>query len=778
MSDTLAILGWERIRDELALRTDTVMGRDLALASVPRPDQIWLDEEHATLRESLAWHDAGMPAAQGALPLDELLERTDKEGTLAAQELVAIRRTVEIYRVLGEVADDGQYPIIAEHMRSQPFPRSLADAIDRALDSDGQVQDTASSALSDIRRKIRQIEREIDDVFDRIVKSGEWSKYLQDGLVTVRYGRRVVPVKNEFRHSVSGIVHDQSGSGQTVFVEPLAVVERQNRLTTLRQDEMREIERILAALTAEVAKVRPLLASIHRHLGWFDHHLARARYGAALKAALPHIGGSVLDLVEARHPLLASAVPISLDLSSDRPAIIITGPNTGGKTVALKTAGLTVAMALAGLMVPAHESTRVPLYREILVDIGDEQSLEQNLSTFSSHLVRLTPMMVTANRDTLCLIDEIGAGTDPDEGAVLAEVMVRHLVDRQASLIASTHYSRLKLMALNDPRIQNALVEFDRETLSPTYHLVMGSPGSSHAFYIARRLGFPRSLVEAAERLLDKDSVTLSDAIGVVNQLQQTLREKEARLSERERDLGVRDAALARCEADLAARLERDREQALKAWRRELDEMREKFNAALEVVRREEGRDRARAVESLRAEYKGLAKVPARLVSPKVAGTPPDQVGDRVRVQGFPEVGVVVDLNGRTATVEIGSLRMKLAVDELEQAPAVPAPANPGRSNRRTHQSLGQEKSRSLGVEVDLRGMTQDEALDVVDKYLDDAVLAGAPFVRIIHGKGTGVLRRAISQALRRDPRVVRYRLGEAGEGGDGVTVAALEDEG
>lgn len=777
MSDTLTILGWESIRQQLAAAADTAMGKEALAAIVPRPDGVWLADQHAALRECLAWLDDGRPGAQGALPLLELLERADKDGTLSPQELLAIRRTIEVYRVLGEMTDQDLYPIVTARLAAQPFPRILADAIDRALDSDGLVRDQASPVLGDIRRRIRQIEREIDDVFERIVKSGEWSQYLQDGLVTVRYGRRVVPVKNEFRNNVAGIVHDQSGSGQTVFVEPLAVVERQNKLTTLHQDEAREIERILAALTVMAAQARDTLASIHRHLTWFDSHIAEARYGVSLNGVLPQVGGRNLELVAARHPLLSTPVPISLDLSSERPAIIITGPNTGGKTVALKTTGLMVSMALAGLMVPAGEGTRIPLFRAVMVDIGDEQSLEQSLSTFSSHLARLAPMMTQAGPDTLCLIDEIGAGTDPDEGAALAEVMVRHLVDRQSAVIASTHYSRLKLLALKDPRIQNALVEFDRESLSPTYHLVMGSPGSSHAFYIARRLGFPGDLVAQAETLLDVESVTLSDAIQAINQLQQQLREREIEMAERERQLSQRGQDLARREAQLADRMERDRERALKSWRRELDEMREKFDQALDQVRREEGRDRARAVEVLRAEYRGLAKIPAHLAARAVAGTPPEAVGDRVRVAGFPDVGTVLELTGKTATVEVGALRMKLSVTELERVAETPAPPPRPRRSPGNHRALGQEKSRSLGLEVDLRGMTQEEALEVVDKYLDDAVLAGAPFVRIIHGKGTGALRRAVTLALKGDTRIVRYRLGDAGEGGDGVTVAALEDQ-
>ncbi len=776
LPDTLAILEWNRVVERLARYAETEMGRLACLGLTPRPDRGWLQDEQAAVREFLVWVEAGLPGASGASPLDELVERVEKGGVLSTQEFVQVRRTLEVYRVLGDVADPERFPLVTGRMRGQILPLSLMQAIDQAIDADGQVRDSASPVLADIRRRMKQLEREIDDVFERVLRSGEWSKYLQDGLVTVRFGRRVVPVRNEFRHAVAGIVHDQSGSGQTVFVEPMAVVERQNRLTTLRQDEAREIERILAALTAQVAGVQESVLAIHRHLAWFDIHVAVARYGSASDGVVPDIGGDRLMLADARHPLLHEPVPISLELSLDRPAIIITGPNTGGKTVALKTTGLITLMALAGLMVPAGPGTRIPLYRAVWADIGDEQSLEQSLSTFSSHLVRLAPMMTEADSRTLCLIDEIGAGTDPEEGAALAEVMVRHLVGRRAPLVASTHYSRLKLLGLNDPRIQNALVEFNRETLSPTYHLVLGSPGSSHAFYIARRLGFPGALVDQAEGLLDRDAVKLSDAILEINQLQQKLRLDEETMRDQKAQLEIVERRLQDKERQLNERLERDREKAEKAWHRELDEMREKFNQALDAVKNQEGRERARAVEALREQYKGLAKVPKHLQRAQVAGTPPEEVGDRVRVHGFQDIGTVIELEGRTATVQIGALRMKLAYDELERVPESNRPQpSPGRSRGR-HRDLSREKSQNMGLEIDLRGMTQEEALEAVDKYLDDEVLAGAPFVRIIHGKGTGVLRRAVSQHLKTDPRVVRYRLGGAGEGGDGVTVAALED--
>jgi DNA mismatch repair protein MutS2 len=776
LSDPLTALGWNTVIERLASYAETSMGRAALLNVSLKSDPHALADDQAAVRESVHWIEQGLPTAAGAADLAPLLDRAHKGGVLSASELVEVRRTVETFRQLAQATEPAEHPRIAQHLLGLTPPLSLIESIAEAIDADGLVRDQASAVLSDIRRQIRQIEREIDDVFDRILKSGQWVRYLQDSLVTVRYGRRVIPVKNEFRNNVPGIVHDQSGSGQTVFIEPLAVVERQNRLTMRRQQEAREIERILAVLTTKVAQVEQVLSRLGEELAWFDDHLARARYGLSLQGVFAQLGGEQLELIGARHPLLDHPVPISLSLSRQRPAIIITGPNTGGKTVALKTVGLLTAMALAGLMVPAEDGTTIPIYRQILADIGDEQSLEQNLSTFSAHLLRLIAMLTRADAQTLCLVDEIGAGTDPDEGAVLAEVMVRHLVERNASLIASTHYSRLKLMALRDPRIQNALVEFDRETLTPTYHLVMGAPGSSHAFYIARRLGLPEFLVDQAEQLLDEDAVHLSDAIVEINRLEQELRTQLEALRTQESELQARERQVAERESRIEQQWQREREKMLKTWRRELDEMREKFNQAIEMVRQQEGRERAQALEHLRAQYRGLAQIPPGLVDQPAAGTPPEKVGERVRVAGFSEVGMVTELSGRTATVEIGSLRMKLLVHDLQRVSnQAKTAAKPDRASS-GHWAMSQEKSRTVGLEVDLRGMTQDEALEVLDKYLDDAVLAGAPFVRIIHGKGTGVLRRSVGQALRQDSRVVRYRLGEAGEGGDGVTVAFLEE--
>lgn len=752
------------------------MGHQRIWRLAPHPDQDWLREEHQTIEECYRWIDSGLCTARGAESLEDLLERVEKDGVLSIRDFVLLRRTLAVYQTLRQVEDSHQYEIIMMHLERSILPVTLIQAINHAISEDGEVRDQASPQLGEIRRHIRRVEREIDTIFEGILHSREWASYIQEGIITLRFGRRVIPIKNEFRHSVPGIVHDESGSGQTVFVEPLKVVERQNRLTTLRQDEMREIERILGVLTGQVAVVSSTLEEIHHQLAWFDTHLAVTRYGLAHQSVIPEIGGQRLTLTNARHPLIGHPVPISLELSSDRPAIVITGPNTGGKTVALKTAGLMVMMALSGLMIPADPGTTIPLYRQVWADIGDEQSLEQSLSTFSGHLVRLSPMMEGADQDTLCLIDEIGAGTDPEEGSALAEAMIQHLVEKKASAIISTHYSRLKLLGLHDPRIQNALVEFDRETLAPTYHLVLGSPGSSHAFYIARRLGFPSYLVDRAETIMDHEAITLADAIQAMNELQQQLRLDQQEMLRKRGELEQMARELARREQDLQERLEKDRSKAEKVWRRELDELTEAFNQTVELVRSQEGAERGRALEKLREQYRGLARVPRGMARQSVvSGSSPEKAGDRVRVAGFPDIGTIVELKGQSATVEIGSLRMKLQLSELERVSDLPANrVETGRE--RGYHAIGRQKSENLGLEVDLRGMREQEALLVVDKYLDDAVLAGAPFVRIIHGKGTGALRRAVTLQLKGDSRVLKYRLGDPGEGGDGVTVAFFEE--
>jgi DNA mismatch repair protein MutS2 len=494
----------------------------------------------------------------------------------------------------------------------------------------------------------------------------------------------------------------------------------------------------------------------------------------ATDSILPEIGGDELLLVRARHPLLPSPVPLDVRLTSSQPALVITGPNTGGKTVALKTIGVLAAMARSGLMVPAGEGTKVPWFDCIWADIGDEQSLEQNLSTFSSHMRRIIPMVRQASPHSLCLIDEIGAGTDPDEGAALAEAVLQRLVERGTMTVVSTHFSRLKFVALSDPRIHNASVEFDPQSFRPTYRLIMGQPGSSYAFEVADRLGLPQDVIEHGRRLLDPLVRTLSQALEEVEKIRQGVDVERQRVEQAHHDVEQMRARMEQERVEWRARQEREYRAFVESWRQQLDSMRRQFQELLDAYRRAESEDRARALEKVRAQLQAFERLPDTWARQSVAPAvdPPNQVGDAVRIQGFSEPGVVLEIQGKTATVQMGSLKLKMQVKDLERVGRGGSGTRSGGQSAR----VGREKARQMNTECDLRGLTQADALAVLDKVLDDASLADVPWVRIIHGKGTGTLRRAVADALRRDRRVVRYRLGERGEGGDGVTIAYLQE--
>lgn len=715
----------------------------------------------------------------GARDIKFLVEQAQKGATLAPSELVDVSRTIWVGKKMMEVTDCGSFPTLASTLQGTAIPEGLGSRIDGALTDEGDVKDEASEELYRIRRRMRQIEEEIDQVLERILHSSAWTPYIQEFVVTERFGRRVIPIRHEFRNSVPGIVHDQSGSGHTVFVEPMPVVERQNRLARIRADEREEIERILRVLSQNVGTEASSLDRLHEGITWLDTELAIARYGVNTRSVMPEIGGLDLDVREARHPLLKNPVPISVRLEDQSRILIISGPNTGGKTVALKTIGLIVAMALSGMMVPTEEGSRIPLFDMIWADIGDEQSLEQNLSTFSGHLSRLIPMMNEADEKSFCVIDEIGAGTDPDEGAALAQAMIHRLRKRGAYTMISTHYSRLKLLALRDEGIQNAQVEFNRETLSPTYHLVLGQPGSSHAFYIAERLGMDASIISEARSLMAPQELQLSDAIDEVNRIQTALRIEKDRVSSQKREIETLGRRLDEDRAKWELQRDRDREKARDQWRREMEALRDLVNEGLAEIRRKEGKERAQALEAFRAIYRDAQDMPASLRDSRPSlGEQPKMVGDHVKVAGFHEIGTITALSGQTATVEIGSLRIKLALADLlkvkDPGPKKRKEASPGSPVA----SRFRDKSAAMRMECDLRGLTALEAIEAMDKYLDDAVLANLPTVRIIHGKGTGQLRRAVAEALASDSRVMRYRLGDRGEGGDGVTVVVLDEAG
>lgn len=774
-AEGLEAVDYGRILERLAGYAETPMGVLRIRSLVPAPDATALADIHAALREAVRLQASREVTLVGAARVGELGQRAEAGAVLSGRDLRQIFETLVVAgRILAAIGE-GEYPVLTAAWSAVTVPEALRDRLDAAIKADGTLDDRASPALAGIRRRIRQEANQLDALFHRILSDPGWAPYLQERVVTIRFGRRVVPVRNEFRNQVKGIVHDQSSSGQTVFVEPMAAMEHQNRLTMLERDEADEIDRILHELSALAGSFHEELQQIEERLGWLDRVLATVRLGASMGGTLPELGGPDLRLDEVRHPLLAAPVPISVALSEDKSVLVITGPNTGGKTVALKTVGLVTAMALSGLLIPARDGSKVPLYARMWLDIGDEQSLEQNLSTFSGHLSRLIPMVEQARVGHLCLIDEIGSGTDPEEGTVLAEAMIEALARSGAHVLVTTHLGRLKLLAYNLDRVENAQVEFDRQSLRPTYRLLTGLPGSSHALYVARRLGMPEAILARAESRIAPEAQTMRRALADLEDIAGRLRRREADLLAREADL-ARERNQVRAEQE---RLERERaslrERGVNAWRRQLDELTRRFDEAVRAARSQDARDRQAAMHELREAFRAAQDLPPMLKRQSDAGEQAvhPQAGDWVLAEGLGEPGRIVEVKGGTATVEVGWLKLKLPVSDVQKVEprSRSQPSSGGREG-------GPVRRPDAGTEVDLRGMTADDATYAVDRFLEEAMVGGVPWVRIIHGKGTGTLRRAIMEQLSGDPRIVRYRLGGPGEGGDGVTIAYLEDPG
>ncbi|HHW42549.1 MAG TPA: endonuclease MutS2, partial [Desulfotomaculum sp.] len=622
--------------------------------------------------------------------------------------------------------------------------------------------------------------QQVRERLERIIRSPAYQKYLQDPIVTIREGRYVVPVKQEHRAQVPGIIHDQSSSGATLFIEPMAVLESNNEVRRLEVAEKQEITRILGDLSAGVAAAAEEISLSLEALGRLDLIMARARYSQDLDAWSPRIlSGAMLDLRQARHPLLSGAVvPVSIHLGRDFDTLVITGPNTGGKTVTLKTVGLLVLMAQSGLHIPAAEGSEMGIFQEVFADIGDEQSIEQSLSTFSSHLTNIVHILRHAGPDSLVLLDELGAGTDPTEGAALAQAILERLHGMGAKTVATTHYSELKNFAYARERVENASVEFDAVTLRPTYRLLIGKPGRSNAFEIAARLGLDGELVERARHFMTAEQIQVAD---LMQRLERTRQEAEQELeraremrreaeSFKERYRVLQEELTARREAILS-RAKEEARSLVRGARREAEEavreLRERLSA-------ETAREREEAIRAARRKLGGMQEQlqsgsPTR---PAGDGAVPEAVavGQTVFLPRFNQQGVVTALSqDDEVQVQVGMIKINVPLTDLRLVAGEKAAAGEVRTG-----SLLQDKARAVSTRLDLRGMRAEEALAEVEKYLDDATLAGLSRVYLVHGKGTGALRAAVQQQLKGDPRVKSFRLGEQGEGGLGVTVVEL----
>jgi DNA mismatch repair protein MutS2 len=774
----------DAILARLAAHTSFSAAEELARGLTPSDDPVEIKtrQEETTEARALLELQPGMGVG-GAHDLRPYTRAARIGALLNPSELLDIRGTLvaarTLCRSLGRLTET--YPRLALHAAGLDDVPALVDTIGRVLNDRAEVIDDASPDLARIRRETNLLRSRMTERLERMLSSSDVARWLQEPIITQREGRYVLPVRAEARSRVKGIVHDTSASGATLFVEPFSVVEMGNHVRELTIDETREVEKILRDLTGRVAAHADNLDYTVETLAWLDLAFAKAKFSGAMRGVEPKISTDPevrkLSLKNARHPLLDpdNVVPISVELGHGFTILVITGPNTGGKTVTLKTVGLLALMAQCGLHIPAGEGSELPVYQGIFADIGDEQSIEQSLSTFSSHMTNIIEILGQAESRSLVLLDELGAGTDPVEGAALAGSIMTFLLRRQVSALVATHYAELKALAHGTPGVENASMEFDVETLAPTYRLTIGLPGRSNAFAIATRLGLDSHIVdEARERLAQRD-VDLEQMLAEIKHSKEETARELSR-AQAERESAERAAAAARrrfdeLEKSQAEILRQARVEALadlEAARAELNRLKQEWHkVALTREFIERAEDELLSVEKLAENGPPESVLPE---STPALQNEQVQVGDRVYVPGLDQYGEVIAIGEDGLDVQIGSFRAHLSPDRIR----LQQKAGNARTNEIAHATVVLPAGESPGVELHLRGMRADEALDKLDKYLDRAYRAGLPFVRIVHGKGTGTLRRLVREQLTVNPLVASYRTADSHEGGEGVTEAKL----
>ncbi|CDB43724.1 mutS2 protein [Firmicutes bacterium CAG:240] len=786
---SLNILELPVVLDMLAAEAVTDGGKEACRSLRPSSDRLEVKNrlaETSAAKEMMVVR--GSPSLSGIKDIRPSLSRADLGGSLNTIELLNIARVLQCARLVkGYTSDDKLGKSCIDHLFAALHAnRFLEEKITGSIVGEDEIADSASSELANIRRKIRAASARVRDCLQKIISSPSYAKVLQEPIITMRSDRFVVPVKAECKGAIPGLVHDISASGATLFIEPMAAVKANNELRELAAKEKTEIERILAELSADCAAHAEDIASDYSYLITLDGIFARAKLSYKLNGIEPELREKGVVLRRARHPLLPKdkAVPISLELGEDFDTLIITGPNTGGKTVTLKTIGLLNVMAQCGLHIPADDGSGVPIYRHVLADIGDEQSIEQNLSTFSAHMTNIVHILGECDADSLLLFDELGAGTDPTEGAALAIAVIEHARKMGANVAATTHYAELKVYATNENGIQNASCEFDVETLSPTYRLLVGVPGKSNAFAISERLGLSKEIIDDAKARIGVQNASFEATIEKLEQTRALLERDRAETAKklREAEESAKKAAFLR--AELSVRLEKADEKAKRDAERiiaearqtaentfaELDEMRRKMNddeqtqeinhARSELRRKlneSQGKLKAKAPEQPKEEKKSARDVRA---------------GDTVEIKSMGVKAEVIDVNpDGTLNLRAGIMNVKLKPDDVYLIE--------GHAAKQKKQSVtlaGSTAPRAaVSPEIDLRGMESIEAVNAAEQYIDSAVMGKLKTVTIIHGKGTGALRAAVQQMLKRNKAVKSYRLGRFGEGESGVTIVELK---
>lgn len=789
---SLEVLEYKKIIKMTAENAATKIGKEIVKKIEPVNDYNYIKTrlaEVTALKSMIS--EFSNPPFGGVRDIRKDLKQAAKGSILSTEEITRVRSTLRGVKRFNKYLEDiksdldpriieREYKIIyqlAKDLKNRPV---LAGEIDRCFNEYGEIADSASGKLKSLRAKIDSIENSIRDKLDSITKSDHYQDMLQENIVTRRENRYVVPVKQEQRNNFDGIVHGQSASGLTLFMEPMAVVKLNNQLREVKAKESAEIQRILQMLSSKIAQNEDIIKTNLKIITRFDSIAAAAKFSLDFECSAPEINeDGIIDLKQARHPLLKEKpVPIDLHLGDDISTLVITGPNTGGKTVALKTLGLLTLMTQAGLHIPAAANSTMAVFKNIFADIGDEQSIEQSLSTFSSHMHQIRKFLEEADKSTLVLMDELGVGTDPEEGAALGISILEKLQQKNAVTVATTHYSQLKSYAYSTDNVENASVEFDLETLKPTYRLIMGVPGGSNAFEIALRLGIPKDIIERARTLLTDEEIKVEDIINELN----SERNRYHKLRKEMQEL-------------------RDHEQELKEkYEKMINEQEQKHKKEMESARKEAAeiiektkKESKRIISSLKEKNYGqrsevdraqtfanqdLKNLSADLETEKEkeknssdSNLDKISVGDQVRVRSIGRKGEVIsiDKEKEEAEIQAGIMKVTASISDLVKVDI------PDKNEEEQLKKYKVQKSAEVSPKLDLRGERYQAAQFKLDKYLDDVFLAGLNEVEIVHGKGTGALRKAVEELLEQNPHVKDYRLGHPKEGGTGVTIVQIK---
>ncbi len=778
----LKTLEYHKIIDLLVEKATSTAGKEKARALVPLSS---IEEvryaQQGTEEASTVLRLKGSAPLGGIRDIRGPIQRARLGSMLSPMELLDIASTIfagrRLKTFLLDICEEQGLPILKSHSEQIEGLRELESEIRRCIDENGEVMDSASLELRQIRQEMRSLESRIREKLEQMTRSSSYQKMLMENIITIRSDRYVIPVKQEYRHVFGGIVHDQSASGATLFIEPEVIVTMNNKLREVRLKEEREVERILYNLTESVAQaVEQLLVNVEQ-LAELDFLFAKAQLGYSMKATRPILNDrGYIRMKKARHPLIPSdvVVPIDVELGSTYTAIVITGPNTGGKTVTIKTIGLLSLMVMSGLQVPAEEESELAVFSSVFADIGDEQSIEQSLSTFSSHLTNIIDILQKMDDKSLVLFDELGAGTDPTEGAALAMAILDYVISRGARLVATTHYSELKAYAYDRPEVINASVEFDVETLRPTYRLLIGVPGRSNAFAIASRLGLPKEIIQEAKQSISEEENQVETMIASL--------EKNTKSAEKER----KEAEKLRLEAEeLRRQLEEERNQFALEKNRLIEKAEEEARIALQLAK-EEANAIIRELRDMMAEgieikehrlieakkrlgnavlelEKEKVKKPAKAVRAAQV-----KVGDEVMVNTFGQKGTVLEkITDKEFLVQIGIMKMKVKREDMSVVKS-------SKPQQVVQYTAVKSRRGNVKMELDLRGYNVEDGIQEIDRYLDEAILAGLHTVSIIHGHGTGVLRKGVHEFLRGHRNVKSFRLGGQGEGGVGATIVEL----